>query len=649
MASVLVRPETQVDLSARLKINAQILRETAPATTWQTVIRNPEVDELIALSKHRMLIGLTEMSSGMVVAAIFPSYGPYIMLDTQSGREIWRLDRDPDYDHRYTVLASEPLILIQRANDSHTTFTAVDPRTGTVLWTKDATGRVGTTVSGGDGVLIYASQSQGVTAIDILKGTPIWTAPATSSDDDRALSLFLADGRVFVLDRDVRSWSLKDGAQFWSAPQVGAAAPSSFPLPIDDRVIIPSADGRLSLVKTDGKLIWSSALPGQPGGLVWHHNQVLFEAVSADRAKAFLVSVSLADGRVLWQRPLAEPASSPIRVVGTSVALVLSNALEVYDVRTGERRYSSALPFSAPANLSYHTRVESGRIVVAGETAIAAFHASDGRLLWAHVLKGAGEKSYAAFLNSVQGIPAPSHESPSNTVGVAISRMAGDSAIRDGVKRAEQYRASVYAATESQARSLNRLDRLAASSERFVASHGGMVQKQVAASMERVQGSVNMMMLAIQSPTVGMAIGSMIREYRVEQAGKSQLQAQLAFALKAHNLAIQGKYFMRPFVSKRGLGVVVVDMDNGQWVEIPTSPREDSSTSHVFLDSQLCAVSDEGRYLVTKGIGLDPAKWEEDRRYMYAKTMQRSLLAYDLDALTFKSQASYRSEASNEE
>src|SRR5262249_16844720 len=54
----------------------------------------------------------------------------------------------------------------------------------------------------------------------------------------------------------------------------------------------------------------------------------------------------------------------------------------------------------------------------------------------------------------------------------------------------------------------------------------------------------------------------------------AKANAQVDMAVKTHENAIQGRYYIRPFASGSALGTFVVDLAKGMWCEILTSPSD---------------------------------------------------------------------------
>jgi outer membrane protein assembly factor BamB len=84
---------------------------------------------------------------------------------------------------------------------------------------------------------------------------------------------------------------------------------------------------------------------------------------------------SVADGKVLWSRPLASRAT-PVVSAG-AVYVVAGAALHALDAASGRDRWSVEVG-AGPV----HASAQAGRVVVASSTAVGAFRAVDGSTVW---------------------------------------------------------------------------------------------------------------------------------------------------------------------------------------------------------------------------------------------------------------------------
>lgn len=653
MKAMLHRPEHNVDLRNHLKVQAERLSKHAPPTTWQTTVKHPEVDDMVVLSEHQVLVGSIEIAPDFKGSPfLFPTYGPYVLYDTQTGQEIWRFERIPDYDYSYSVLLTEPVILIHRSGPKGTTYTALDLATGRVLWSKETTSEDARAINLEHQILVIAADGTetGLIAMDLMKGTVLWTDRSKNAGKGRLPTLLTRGDQLVVMERALTRRSLRNGQVTWSVPDVGPVASSSLPLEIGDAILLPSAEGKICLVEGSGGVAWQVSLSGQPRALTSSDQMVYVEVASLDGSSSRLVSFSLPDGRKLWERTLPGPVYSSLQVTGSALVFTLQNSFEIWGARLGKTLHSVKSPSSLDNRLPDQLVIHPDYVVIAAETAIGAFRLEDGQTLWLHMLKGATEGSYSTIARRLQDAQRPppggiesAAQSLSATIGANMAfQNFADLQHRNNIKMIQQQLADTYQRTESAMRSGSRAQRLEAMSERALASNMASVRSRVAGAMDRMTNNINMM---VGAWTQGMAIGIAIAEQASRVRDLRWFQAKVVISKQAHQNTIQRNFFIRPIVLKRGSGLMIVDMSSGTWVEVPTSPSEEGQVDKLYWNSQFAVMSVDGSRIITKGIGLDPTKWETDDRGYFATTVLRSILAYDVKKLTFKAPATYEGQS----
>ncbi|MCP4751699.1 MAG: PQQ-binding-like beta-propeller repeat protein, partial [Proteobacteria bacterium] len=185
------------------------------------------------LPEHRVLVGLTEAGGSVGKGATFPSYGPYVMYDTQTRQEIWRIDRDSDYEtHSYAVRPTQTAILIEHSGQKKTSLAAVALDSGKTIWKKNISASAKTALSPERNLLIIAEggSSGTLTAVDLARGTTRWTTDYKGAANDGQPVLHVTDKQLLVLQRTFTSLSLKNGRILTSIPDVGRPASATSPI-----------------------------------------------------------------------------------------------------------------------------------------------------------------------------------------------------------------------------------------------------------------------------------------------------------------------------------------------------------------------------------------------------------------------------------
>lgn len=109
-------PEARVDSRPTMAIMTTKLRPLVQPSLWSQILDDPEIDELLPLANDRYLVGLTgvDVTQLGALAAFRPRYGQLLCVDGHTGNVLWRVDRKSAYDASYTILSTEPSILVER-------------------------------------------------------------------------------------------------------------------------------------------------------------------------------------------------------------------------------------------------------------------------------------------------------------------------------------------------------------------------------------------------------------------------------------------------------------------------------------------------------------------------------------------------------
>jgi len=652
MDAMFHRPEATIDMAFHLRLQAEQLARLAPPPAWRSVVRNPEIDAAVLLPNGLLLAALTELSAGAVRSAVFPSYGPYVLFDTQSGRELWRSPREPDYQYSYAVLATTPVILVQRTGSKTISYTALDLASGARRWTTTGGASGASLVDLDSGTFVFVRDPAGgvIEAVSLEHGTPLWKETGRPITLGQGPVLRSFDEQLLVAGADLVCRSIRDGRINWAVADTGPPSVAGVRRLPNGAILAPAASGRVSLIQTNGVLVWQAQLAGTAKDLVVADDKLVFEVESTGSTNAHLAAVTLAGGQKLWERPLEGNAYSPLRWDGSNLLFTQRNTLEWWDAATGQTRRSVTFPAGPLYRLPDEVRLQSSQVVVAMEMAVGAFHQEDGRLLWWHKLKGVDATLYHSaqfklWLAEGELEPAKPAATPARPSGSSSGPIFSEDVVWSGVRTAIRQRDQVYQSTESHRRSGSPAERGYAVSARRLANEKVRLHTEMAISFDRANTAIEMFFTTVQMKDLGMAVGGVIRDRAYAKAEVARLGGRLRHALELHYGALQGEYFLRPFEAKRGGGVLVIDLKNGAWCELPTAPSEEHLKEEVFVNTRPVVLTGDGNRLVTKGTGLDPSKWETDKRFLFAATVHKSLLAYDLSQLAFKSPDTYATQS----
>ncbi|MGC9417555.1 MAG: PQQ-binding-like beta-propeller repeat protein [Rhodovulum sp.] len=290
--------------------------------------------------------------------------------------------------HRITaspVVADDTVFTL----DSQSRVNAVSTG-GAVLWTADLTpasersrDASGGGLAFGDGRLFATTGFGELVALDPATGSVLWTqrtdAPVTGAPAYR-------DGIVYVVSRDSRAWAVRaeDGRVQWQLPgtpspagMVGAAAPA-----VSDRLaVFPFGSAELvATLRQSGVRVWQASVAGQRRGFVYAKvtdivadpviaGGVLYTGNQSGRA----VALDAASGERIWTAE--EGAYGAVVPVGGAVFLVSDQAQLVrLDADSGETVWAVDLPYFTKQKVKRRKAVHAhyGPVLAGGRLWVAS-------------------------------------------------------------------------------------------------------------------------------------------------------------------------------------------------------------------------------------------------------------------------------------
>ncbi len=204
--------------------------------------------------------------------------------------------------------------------------TALDTRTGTVLWTRTLDAPDDTSVAASDDLAILGLQDGTVVALAVSDGTERWRTD--TGDGARIGTPTIAGGRVYIatLDgggpgtRHIAALDLATGRVLWRFASPGDK-PSYTPAVADGRAITEGEDGSVTaLDETNGAVLWQVKAPGLVEVVPAVAGGVLYGASNGGVAFA----LDAATGAERWQVPIK---GTPYGVAVTSGLVIVGTDL----------------------------------------------------------------------------------------------------------------------------------------------------------------------------------------------------------------------------------------------------------------------------------------------------------------------------------
>jgi outer membrane protein assembly factor BamB len=258
-------------------------------------------------------------------------------------------------------------------------------------------------VSVADGTA-YVAFGQFVHAVDLETGRAIWTFP---TEADRNTTFYAppalsSDGETLVVGSyNQIIYALNAGAPsntpLWTFEEPEDRIIGG-PLIVEDRVLVPTASGRLfALSLEDGQPVWSE--PFQAEHAIWSAPIVQDDRVYVGGLDHFVYSISLEDGRVNWKTDLGSAISdSPTLTDGLLISGNFAGTLAALDTQSGRVEWE----FQADDSIWGSPAVHEGIAYFGDVTGEAhAIEVETGDELWRHVLSGPASASPVIFEDRV--------------------------------------------------------------------------------------------------------------------------------------------------------------------------------------------------------------------------------------------------------
>jgi len=209
------------------------------------------------------------------------------------------------------------------------TATALDTKTGAVLWSRPMRAADDSSVAAADGVAVLGLQNGVVVALAIADGTERWRSD--TGDGARVGTLAVADDRVFVptLDggsagsRHITALDLATGHLLWRFASPGDK-PAYAPAIADGRAIVDGEDGSVTALEpATGAVLWQSKAPGRVEIVAAIADGVSYGASNGGVAFA----IDATTGAERWQIPIqgipyGAAVTSGLVLIGTSTGVL---------------------------------------------------------------------------------------------------------------------------------------------------------------------------------------------------------------------------------------------------------------------------------------------------------------------------------------
>lgn len=586
-------------------VRTRAARQAKPL--WQVPLGPALVEDMAPLDSSRLLVGLRKDFPGLPNLDV-------VLVDTGTGRILWRLAREGVKGEFDRLLLFEDLLLFRVELGKTASLLAVDPRTGTEKWVGPAM-REGTTFvphpAAGCVLAVQPDRSGAeLSALDLEDGTTRWRRPLVVPGGGGRPQVLPHGADVVVLHERLECLSGADGRVVWARPEFRFDQSSPPPAIEDATLWIVDAGRRLgALDAATGEVRWTAALPG--GALynqVYPLGQRLYLRGLESESRHFVASVDPRDGRVLWTHVLDEASVSNLLERGDALYFGTPSSLVALGAADGRPLFSVQVTTTGRA-FPIRIRRIGDRIVWIGELAVAAFDAASGRLLYRQGMTPlSGELHLNGLDAAAPELRAELRRATASGPGQALARGMVSAATSE-MLRYQSLSSSYRSQVQSAYRRGDAVGYSVAGLKQRFAEHEASLQQWTAVTLAVVDLAMTIRQL--------MQAGA-LRTYRDRQVlfRKS--------ILAAHARAESDDFVHRPHLDARDplaafAMLSIVDLASGK--------RTDTALAPQYLSYGLWQVVDfDRRVAYHVHVGLDPAAWElGDARAYYPYSKARTL------------------------
>ena len=613
------------------------LSRNQPKPVWQTVLQGQETDFIRFLSPDRVLVGTLETSgSGWGLAE-----KDLLLLSATTGETIWTAPRS-SFGSRQTLLATAPVILLQGTKK----IGALNPNDGTPLWERSWPQGRSLPLPDGNRIVLYSLKKSTLSllAVNLSDGAASWSASA-ENDDPKARVVLLgaqAVGDVVLLSQerdtrvaetsmqrlpervggfptvDVVAFADRSGQQLWRK-NLGVAA-AVVVLGGDDLYFMDAA----SITRADaasGNQLWRQEFPGATlRNLTVNGDSAYVLLKGGNDGSDVLQALQRQNGKLLWKCPLAESVQSPMVIEGHRIYVTTATHVLAVDASSKAILWRAAIPSNLQGRrlLPDDLRVVDDLIVMARENGVMGVQKRDGTLLFAESIKdGVPFTNDFATHTMAQAFESatPLKERPAVHETLASADATDMTSIMHQRLALQSQQASVFG---NASRSL-----AAAGSQRAHEIHenmrlaeqglGGPYSNPVGRSLALTDMYVNQITenvaLVMAGAALGQSIGAAIMGGIVE--GRiSVMTAEVTQSLRTHTSSLQGDLYIRPrYQVSRGWSLTVINTKTRRRADILLTP-DNEPLAQAAPNLPAFAIDATGSRIITKGIGLDPARYQ---------------------------------------
>ena len=587
---------------------------------WRIALGPALVEEMRWLSPGRLLVGLRKD---------FPTLPnlDYLLVDTDSGRVIWRYARKSTQAAYSPLFAGRHRLVFQLTERNKASLAGVDDQTGEERWVRSFDGTVVFHVLAPTETILAEQRDARrvtLTTVRVESGEVGWTQRLEIHDSPPpdAICVF-AGSSIYQLVNGVERLSSADGSARWSRADV-TLDPQSAPVRIhNDELLLVDRTGRLVALDTaTGATRWSTplGLPGHPAfnniypDSNWIYVRAMLDPAAATAAAAaawagmhVVVAVRHGATTPAWVYAGAEPTMSNFVRVGGRLLVGTPTTLLALDTATGAQ-VSAAIVTTTGRLYPVSLRRFGDTVVYVSELVVAGYDVARNRPLYNQGFTPVSNETNLSGLDAaiprLKETVAAVRRTP-NTAGQPLGQL-GAFANQEAMRYQNLANSYYWQGRDA----FGRHDYLSAE------SYGSLERR--AQSAERFQSALA---LGASVLSVAASFVQAIRTARIAERLETSIERQELFRqaiLTAYARCEVGDYLLRPH---RRFNSMFDDFTTVAVLHLPTGRRRDTVVSPTYMSYGLWNAVDFDRGIVIHhGIGLDPAQYtfsESRKLYPY--------------------------------
>ena len=580
---------------------AEAARQFAPFSgpvAWESETDVEAADLIVFLGPDRVLVGTVAVTSKIGN----PEHGPLHLFDARTGRRLWSATRSAMSAGQYSLLATKPLLALAGRDDRVIEVFGLDPATGSQIWSVQAKQPAEAQIVG-NGLVLLSESERTLRRIELASGTETWKQPLAAELLVPGNSLAASGDTVFVIGPRVVAFEMSSGQRRWLLDRTGRSYGAT-PLSLASGLVLWGPQGVALVDITNGNLVWEHPSLDQQSiqDVQALGNSLYIVRDGPAMADDIIEARDEASGNLRWSKPLHDEVAGPpilhgdlVCLSGDSAILALGKADGIQAFRTPfspafrAARPSAAMLLGLPDQLV----VRGSTLVVWRErVGLQAFSLSNGSALWTQTSYG---------------------DAPEFTAdGAALL-------------------------TKTTKETLNVQQR----------AHGkrmGALNVEIKGLQQQAEDAKTQQGSYVAGALSLVAVSQVWREASRQAAAQGLAQRFILLAdaiLRRPTSAIQGRYFLDPFIAKGiGRGVTVVDLDRGLRSDFLYAPLVVPLLDY-SVDLLAFMLDPEQTRLLAVGVGFVPERHKPIEKWGF-RLPQPSLFAFDVEKLCFEARSVMR-------